>query len=95
MKLCKYVCLVYVCIQLIKFNRMINQNAMKNYFLSLLIVSLFSSTAYTQGGHFKIRTDDFVQIGYDTYKSLTFGVSTGIPNNGSWAIEQWNNGLNY
>lgn len=46
-------------------------------------------------GHFKVRTDNFVQIGYDAYKSLTFGIGTSTPNNGNWAIEHWNGGLNF
>jgi hypothetical protein len=68
---------------------------MKKYFFSLFMICFFITNTYSQAGHFKIRTDDFVQIGYDTYKSLTFGVSTTTPNNGSWALEQWNGGFNF
>jgi hypothetical protein len=65
---------------------------MKQIFLSLLFLGL-SSYAYCQG-QFKIRNDNFIQIGYLGYKVLTFGQSTSTPNNGSFAIENYNNGLN-
>ena len=41
-------------------------------------------------GHFKVRTDNFVQIGYDAYKSLAFYLWHRYqhPNNGNWAIDQ-------
>ncbi|MFN8309946.1 MAG: tail fiber domain-containing protein [Chitinophagales bacterium] len=38
-------------------------------------------------GQFKIRNDQYIQIGYATYKALTFGQSTGSPNNGNFSIE--------
>lgn len=61
----------------------------------MLLLSLCSiNFAFSQQGHFRIKTNEFVQIGYDTYKTLTFGASTGSINNGSWALEHWANGLN-
>lgn len=53
--------------------------------LSLLSVSIFAQ------GQFKIRNDAFVQIGYNSYKTLTFGSSTGTPNNGNFALEYCSN----
>lgn len=38
-------------------------------------------------GQFKIRNDQYIQIGYTGYKALTFGQSTGTPNNGNFALE--------
>ncbi len=40
-----------------------------------------------QTGQFKVRNDAYIQIGYNAYKTLTFGASTGTPNNGSFALE--------
>jgi hypothetical protein len=42
-------------------------------------------------GSFRVRSDEFIQIGYDQYNILSFGESS----NGDWAIEHWNNGLNF
>lgn len=63
--------------------------------LIILILSLVSiNFTLCQQGHFRVKTNEFVQIGYDAYKTLTFGASTGSINNGSWALEHWANGLN-
>lgn len=67
---------------------------MKNLFF-VLFFSAYASALFSQQGQFKIRNDAFIQIGYSTYKALTFGQSTGTPNNGNFAIEYWNNGLNF
>lgn len=58
---------------------------MKKY-LVILLISFFSISAFCQG-QFKIRNDQYIQIGYNGYKALTFGQSTGSPNNGNFAIE--------
>lgn len=60
----------------------------------ILICNFLTLNAYSQG-QFKIRNDNFIQIGYTGYKALTFGQSTGTPNNGSFSIEYYNNGLNF
>jgi hypothetical protein len=62
--------------------------------LTISISLFFLNLAFCQQGHFRVKTNEFVQIGYDNYKTLSFGASTGTINNGSWAIEHWNNGLN-
>lgn len=74
-------------------------NIRKKFKMMLLIVLgiLLQTNLMAQQGHFKIRSDEFVQIGYDTYKTLSFGMggSTVLPhNNGHWAIEHWNGGFN-
>jgi hypothetical protein len=51
---------------------------------SLLCIA--SHTSYAQG-QFKIRNDQYIQLGYSSYKTLTFGQSTGTPNNGKFALE--------
>lgn len=67
---------------------------MKNLLFVLLLMAS-TSTLFSQQGQFKIRNDAFIQIGYNTSKSLTFGPSTGTPNNGNFAIEYYNQGLNF
>lgn len=70
---------------------------MKNLliFLFTFIFCSFSSISIAQG-QFKIRNDAFIHVGYDIYKSITFGnQNTYLPNNGFYAIEAWNNGLNF
>lgn len=54
--------------------------------VSLLFI-IFSTSIVAQTGQFKVRNDAFIQIGYNTYKTLTFGASTGTPNNGNFALE--------
>lgn len=62
----------------------------------IFILSCFSSNSHAQG-QFKIRNDAFIQIGYDSYKTLSFGKETNSPNNGRFAIEYWDSyqGLNF
>ncbi len=43
--------------------------------------------AYAQTGQFRVNTNSFIQIGYSSYKALTFGQSTSSPNNGNFSIE--------
>jgi hypothetical protein len=65
-------------------------------FMTLILVfCLLMSEAVTAQGHFKIRNDGFIQIGYDSYKTLSFGSGGGTPNNGRFAIEYWSGGLNF
>ncbi len=54
--------------------------------VSLLFI-IFSTSIVAQTGQFKVRNDAFIQIGYNTYKTLTFGASTGSLNNGNFALE--------
>lgn len=56
----------------------------KNF--STIALSLLFATIFAQG-QFKIRNDQYIQIGYTGYKALTFGQSTGSPNNGNFSIE--------
>lgn len=66
------------------------------FVLILLTLALCISTAYAQQGHFKIRSDEFIHVGYGAQKSITFGnQSTFNPNNGLYAIESWSGGLNF
>ncbi|HLU87070.1 MAG TPA: hypothetical protein VKZ44_04890, partial [Taishania sp.] len=54
------------------------------FYLFFFIFGAFN--CLTQG-QFKIRNDEFIQIGYTGYKALTFGQGTGSPNNGAFALE--------
>lgn len=63
------------------------------FFLPLIITSfliIIVNDTNAQKGAFKVRADDFISIGYDGYKALTFGPGE----NGSFGIEYWNGGLN-
>ena len=51
----------------------------------IFILFFLSSNSYAQG-QFKIRNDGFIQIGYDAYKTLSFGIGELSPNNGRFAI---------
>lgn len=63
-------------------------------FVFILLCLSSNSQAQRQ---FKIRNDGFIQIGYDSYKTLSFGKETNSPNNGRFAIEYWDSyqGLNF
>lgn len=53
--------------------------------LILLVLIMACTSSFAQ---FKVRTDNWVQIGYDNYSTLTFGPhSASGYNNGNWAIE--------
>ncbi len=58
---------------------------MKQYF-SILAFSLIALALSAQG-QFKIRNDEFIQIGYTGPKALTFGQGNGYLNNGNFALE--------
>lgn len=71
----------------------------KSQILLVFLLSLFFiNQSIAQQGHLQIRNDEFIQIGYDNYKTLAFGIggnaSLGLPNNGQWAMEHWNGGFN-
>ncbi len=68
---------------------------MKKLQILLALFVLCTTGAYSQG-HFKIRSDEFIHVGYGTQKSITFGnQSTYSPDNGLYAIEAWSGGLNF
>lgn len=72
----------------------------KNFLLVLILFAAFTEV-FGQVGAFQVRrnsaTDHAIQIGYNDYRYLSFGISTGTPNNGAWAIEHWKeeSGLNF
>lgn len=66
---------------------------MKKKFLLIAIIIL-SNFLIINAQSFKVRSDEFIQIGYDSYKTLSFGIHNGTPNNGQWAIESGGGGLN-
>lgn len=72
---------------------------MKFLNLFVVFVLLNSGVVAQTSGHFKVRPDQFIQVGYNPGfdKSLSFGAETVAPNNGKYAIEYWSamNGLNF
>jgi hypothetical protein len=63
----------------------------------ILFLFLFNCDQIFAQGHFRVRNDAFVQIGYSGYKVLSFGQETNSPNNGKFALEYWSDlqGLNF
>jgi hypothetical protein len=66
---------------------LLNTNLMKNLQIVLALLVLCTTAAYSQG-HFKIRNDEFIHVGYGTQKSITFGNQAAYsPDNGLYAME--------
>lgn len=62
----------------------------------IFALSILSYTgAINAQGHFKIRNDEFIQVGYNAYKVLSFGKHLGAPNNGIYAMEYISGGFNF
>ena len=61
----------------------------------IILLFAWSNNLFSQTGQLKVRSDEFIQIGYSNYKCLTFGIGTTTPNNGQWGIEHFNGGLNF
>lgn len=61
----------------------------------LFVFSLFLLFAFQSYSQLRVRNDEFVQIGYNSYRTLSFGNNFNTPNNGEYAIEYWNQGLNF
>lgn len=68
---------------------------MKNMLLTIAIIVLLLNTQVLYAQSFRVRSDAAIQIGYNSYKYLSFGIHSGTPNNGVWAIEHWDGGLNF
>ena len=62
---------------------------------TFIITILFAANAINGFAQIKVRNDNTVQIGYEEYSYLTFGQQQSSPNNGKYAIEYWNGGLNF
>lgn len=58
---------------------------MKIFFFAVSFVLL--PYVFLSQGQFKIRSDQFIQIGYTGPKALTFGQGTNPQNNGNFALE--------
>ncbi len=71
----------------------------KNIFLvSVFMCALFFCQSLVNAQSFTVRNDAAIQIGYGTYKYLSFGnCNYATSNNGEWAIEYWepSGGLNF
>lgn len=81
-----------------KFSLSIKKIPINRSLLTIIIIlsSYFTNVLVAQQGHFKIRNDEYMQIGYNSYKTLSFGMggSLSTPNNGHWSLEHWNGGFN-
>ena len=66
---------------------------MKNVFLATALVVF--GFLDSNGQSFRVRGDNAIQVGYRSYKYLTFGVESSPHNNGQWAIEHWEGGFNF
>jgi len=65
---------------------------MKNTILTTIILCCTLTYCFSQ---FKVRKDEFIQMGYNDHRTLSFGNNNLNPNNGQYAIEYWENGLNF
>jgi len=68
---------------------------MKNIFLAVIFILVLLNFSDLNAQSLRVRSDNAIQIGYSSYKYLTFGIFSGSPNNGQWAIDNWNGGLNF
>ena len=65
----------------------------QNIISTVLMLYTITTIANAQ---LKVRNDEFIQIGYEDYRTLTFGgQSTFSPNNGLYAVEALEGGLNF
>jgi len=53
----------------------------------IIFVLSFVTFSFGAKAQIKVRSDNYVQMGYDNYGPVTIGVSSGTPNNGQWAFE--------
>ncbi|EAY29654.1 tail fiber domain-containing protein [Microscilla marina] len=62
---------------------------------SLIAALLLLTGATAVQAQLQVRNDEFIQIGYEDYRTLSFGIESNTPNNGKYAIEYWQGGLNF
>lgn len=60
---------------------------MKNSIIKTALFSLLVSISTPIFAQFQIRNDAAIQLGYDSYRYLSFGQETNSPNNGKFALE--------
>jgi Chaperone of endosialidase len=63
--------------------------------VTIITFVMFTFNNSIAQGHFRVRNDAFVQVGYETYKTLSLGQGDNSPNNGRFALEYWAGGLNF
>lgn len=69
---------------------------MKKYFLPIMIFLVFlTNTTFAQTGAFRIKNGASMNIGYSGYRFLSFGEGATNANDGPYAIEYWDDGLNF
>jgi len=62
---------------------------------NIIVITVFFFAINTTTAQLKVRNDAYIQIGYEDYRTLSFGIENNTPNNGRYAIEHWDNGLNF
>lgn len=71
---------------------------MKNLKLLFLFLPIFFLQNQSNA-QLQVRNDAFIQIGYEDYRTLSFGIESASPNNGKYAIEhidtEVSGGLNF
>lgn len=61
----------------------------------VIFVLGFITLSFGAKAQIKVRSDNWVQLSFDNYGPVAIGVSSGTPNNGQWAIEHGDGGLNF
>jgi hypothetical protein len=69
---------------------------MKKLLLPCFVFLVFlTNLAFAQTGAFRIKNGAAMNIGYSNYRYLTFGEGASNANDGPYALEYWDDGLNF
>jgi len=69
---------------------------MKKLLLPCFVFLVFlTNMAFAQTGAFRIKNGAAMNIGYSNYRYLTFGEGASNANDGPYALEYWDDGLNF
>ena len=67
----------------------------KHYLFSLIFLVFLTNLTYAQTGAFRIKNGASMNIGYSSYRFLSFGEGFTNAHDGPYAIEYWDSGLNF
>jgi hypothetical protein len=67
----------------------------KSIFTSLVFLVFLTNLTFAQTGAFRIKNGAAMNIGYSNYRFLTFGEGSTNANDGPYALEYWDDGLNF
>jgi hypothetical protein len=68
-------------------------NSVKLFIFCILVLGIQISNA--QIGAFRVKTGGAINIGYTNYRYLTFGQGLTPNNDGPWALEEFDEGMNF